>query len=496
MDFKACNSSRREEYQTSFAHNEQNGYDATPSEPSECETVLRAPKSVVNKDLATCELRSVTQAPDDGVLEAPDVRRDDDIWSSVNEFFDTSYIIFPVVSYVEVASRLIMEPSWEHLPDLRTLLYALRLLNLAARYRMDSKNKTLLQTLIYQVEASRLTFDFAEPSTLDAVVCSLCLFTAYNVLEQHGRAFLYLNEAITLLDAVIPSCRDDEQRKVRIAQVLFNTESATVAIYANKDRRRRVQKPPMMIENYSAEQQELGNDVAAGQVATHLLHCLTWIHLAEGADDVEKVDLQSEAVMETLFGAAVLKQHRYSRIQSADVMVTRQWQLSRRLVASLNDKTAPRDFPESAIASLGVIAMSWICLLREGELRVVGLGKLAGLACNISILNGGAGQQDVLRGLVGAVMREDHEQKFTPPLTGLVTSAAYAIPPFIIGSEGNYMFGTCTSMAVTKRLSDHRKPDQLDSAGEGLMLDDHQLECEGAGLLDETGEIDLLEYFA
>lgn len=143
-------------------------------------------------------------------FQTPRTQRDVDIWNGVHEFFNTVYINFPIVSYADVAARLIGTPDWFAVPDLRTLLLSLRLVNATAVYRIDAQNENHLRNLIHQVETSRLSHDFADSATLDAVVCFLFLFTAYNVLEKHGRAFLYLGEAFSLLEAVSPSNEKEE----------------------------------------------------------------------------------------------------------------------------------------------------------------------------------------------------------------------------------------------------------------------------------------------
>ena len=123
----------------------------------------------------------------------PETQRPLDVWATVHEFFDTMYLVFPVISYVELVSSLIMEPNWVTSPHLRTLLYAMRLGIVAANYRLNSQNETEVQGLVFEVEASRCSYDFADPPTLDAVVCSLILFAACNVLRTQNRAFLYLS---------------------------------------------------------------------------------------------------------------------------------------------------------------------------------------------------------------------------------------------------------------------------------------------------------------
>ncbi|VUC23415.1 unnamed protein product [Clonostachys rosea] len=348
----------------------------------------------------------------------------DEIWESIDEFFDTAYLIFPIVSYVELTSRLVMQPSWVTVPDLRTLLYSIRLVNSAARYRMDHQNGDELLRRIVEVESSRQAYDFADPATLDAVFCSLALFTANSVLGKHGRAFLYLNEAQILFDDVEPSGCDEEQRKSRIEQVLHNTESATLAIYGRKQKKLQARKRPTCSDTVPARVGGVGLGDRLSAVATQLLQCLTRIHLARDADDISKVNLGSDAILSSL------GQHPFSRIQSADVMITRQWQLSCKLLTSSEEGNGCKEPPKSMMESLGVVAMSWICVLREGELRIVGLGKLAELAVNIFKLPGGS-HQDSLRGLTGAVMKEDHEGWFALPLADVILSAAYNVPPLM-----------------------------------------------------------------
>ncbi|CAG9998469.1 unnamed protein product [Clonostachys byssicola] len=317
-----------------------------------------------------------------------------------------------------------MEPNWETVPDLRTLLYSIRLLNSAARYRMDHQNGDEVVQRIAEVESSRQAYDFADPATLDAVFCSLALFTANSVLAKHGRAFLHLNEAQVLFDHIEPSGYDEQQRKLRVEQVLHNTESATLAIYGSKEKKLQTRKRPTCSDIVPGRVGGVDTGERLGGVAGELLYCLTRIHLARNADDISKVSLGSDAVLSSL------GQHRYSRIQSADVMVTRQWQLSCKIIASYQESSGGERPPTSMMESLGVVAMSWICGLKQGELRIVGLGKLAELAINIFRLPGG-GHEDSLRGLAGAVMKEDYEGKFALPLADLVLSVAYDVPPMM-----------------------------------------------------------------
>nr|KAK5444500.1 hypothetical protein LTR18_004204 [Exophiala xenobiotica] len=353
-----------------------------------------------------------------------------DIWSSVHEFFNTMYIIFPILSYTDVASRLIETPDWFAVPDFRTLLLSLQLLNACGKFRMDSKDERFFRHLINQVEASRQDHDFADPATLDAVVCSLFLFTAYNVLEKHGRAFLYLDEAVSLLEAALPYDERGKQRKLRLQQVLFNTEAATLKIYGSASRSRRVRRPPLDVEIASATEDGVMTGLDSVKIAAHLLRRLTEINLAEDAVALQSIDVESEADVEILCGN-VLRQHRYSRIQAADVVLTRQWQLSSKILATRSCGLSLEQPPWSAIEHLGHVAMAWVCVLREGELRIVGLGKLAGLAHNLYNLAGPLRCRFVLGGLAGAVGKEDHDKRYAPALAKILFPIMSAIPTVI-----------------------------------------------------------------
>jgi hypothetical protein len=349
-----------------------------------------------------------------------------DIWEDVHEFFDTLYMVFPIVSYEHLTMRLIMEPNWTDVPDLRVLLLAIQLLNAAGRYRMGAENTFVLRNLIHQVETSRLHHDFAENVSLDAVVCSLCLFTAYNVLEKHNRAFLYLDEAMSLFEMVPPCVGPEERRRLRIEQVLFNTEAATHAIYAPQTRKLRARTPSIGLDQAIAE---LAPNADSDGIAIHLLEGLTQINLARDARGLEELNKRSENDVETLFGAGI-KQHRYSRIQAADVVITRQWRLSSTLLEDNISGTVSQGSPLASVAErLGIPVLSWICLLRDGELRVVGLGKLVGLVQNICMLNRQDNSRYVLAGLTSAITQEDHDRTFAPALNQMITMMTSAIPP-------------------------------------------------------------------
>ncbi|KIW68744.1 hypothetical protein PV04_04667 [Phialophora macrospora] len=368
---------------------------------------------------------------------------DSDIWRSVQQFFETMHVIFPVLSYTDLLTRFVLEPQWSALPDLRTLLLAVRMVTAAGEHRMTANNAESLKDFIEQVERSRLCYDFAECPTLDEVIISLFLFTSYNVLEKHNRAFLYLDEALSLMETVQIVDADEQVRRMHIEQVLYNTEAASSAIYAGKSRRRRAKRPCVNHNRSSIKPLRIETSEQSERVALHLLDRLTEIHVAEDEEALRIINAASENDMNTLFGAA-FGMHRYCRIQAADVAVSRQWQLSSKLVSGIRRQTGAEKLRQSTIEGLATAALAWVCLLKEGEPRIVGLGKLSGLAKNIVTLSGGKFPSYPVAGLVSTIIREDHERKFAPeladvvlPMVATIPSTLYPVVNGVVGGEND-----------------------------------------------------------
>ncbi|KAJ9617075.1 hypothetical protein H2200_000796 [Cladophialophora chaetospira] len=367
---------------------------------------------------------SLTCAPPESLHEQSS---EQEIWSSIQQFFETMHVIFPVLSYTDLLSRVILQPEWTRIPHLRTLLLAVQMINATGDYRMTMKNDRTLEELTRRVEKSRLSYDFAESPTLDEVMISLFLFTSYNVREKHNRAFLYLDEALSLMESVRTVGGEDECRQTKIEQVLYNTEAASLAIYAGESKSRRARKPRLLFDHTPAGLSRIETGEESEKVALHLLERLTEIHVAEDTEAMHVLNTASETDLNGLFGAA-FGMHRYCRIQAADVAVTRQWQLSSKLITSTDRRTGSERLGQSFIENLGTAALAWVCLLKEGEARIVGLGKLAGLAQNMCTLSIGKSTSYSIAGLVSAIIREDHEKRFVPQLADLISPMVLTTP--------------------------------------------------------------------
>lgn len=362
----------------------------------------------------------------------PDMECYQDIWTCIHEFFETIYIIFPIISYVEIVSRLIVDPDWATSPDLRTMYYTLRLSITTAKCRttMSSQYRAEAWDLVQQVEASRLTYNFSDPPTLDAVVVSLCLFATYNVLGDDDRSLLYLCEASVLLEAFSPTSTSERERKRRIEMIVFNAESASFEIYAMKGFVPTARRPPERKNTYRAEE-ELGKDAESEELALCFLQHLTRIYLAENVDDLNAIDPMFENASKPSFGPENPLHHRYASIQAADAAVTHQWLLSYRMVTDRSLNHGLESLAKPDIGSLGVAAMAWAAILAAGDLRIVGLGKMAGLALNMWALGGLETSRDVIHGLTNAVVEQDFDGAYAIALANLIEEITCTVSPWL-----------------------------------------------------------------
>jgi hypothetical protein len=285
-------------------------------------------------------------------------------------------------------------------------------------YRIASVDITSLVATIQRVEKSRLGYKFAEPATLDDVVVSLFLFVAYNVLERHPRAYLYLDEAFSLLEIV--DTAEVSQRRL-IEQVLVNTEKATAAIYARPGRNRRGMVPTNPLEVMPVSSSFDGKMSEHEELALTLLNKLTTIYAASDLAMLAEDSSLSSAL--NALRNMPSQQRQYCRIQAADAALSQQWQLFTKLVTNLGSRALSAGIATEKAEKLGVAAMSWICSLAGGELRIVGLGKIAGMLQAIRVVSNDNGCDAVVNGLVGALMREDHEKMFAPAVARVVTAS-------------------------------------------------------------------------
>jgi hypothetical protein len=367
-----------------------------------------------------------------------------DIRAGIQQFFEKSWVVFPVLSYDSLCRRLSLETSWDSDAPLRTLLLSILVANLSCEFRIASQNGPSLLAAVRDVERSRLDYDFAEPPSLDDVVVSLFLFVAYNVLEKHTRAYLYLDEAFSLLGAAGATSDLERRRKRLIEQVLFNTETASVAIYTLLGRQRRSQRPKELLRSIPTSSSQDGQITEYDRLALQLLTRLTEIHAADDTAALED-DLSGSQDLRALWSVS-LQQRQYWRIQAADVSVSHQWRLSTKLANKLKSRALTQKTATAKAEILGVAAMAWICSLKDGELRIVGLGKIFGILQAIRYIAGNNGCDDVTNGLVGALMREDHEKNFAAGVANIVMPL---VPAPLCATTGLYTASQIMNIPIT-----------------------------------------------
>ncbi|KIW28336.1 uncharacterized protein PV07_08009 [Cladophialophora immunda] len=367
---------------------------------------------------------------------------------AVSDFIQLLYVVFPVIDRDSVYRQLAAGDG-EADPQFRALLLAIRMMNQARQWRMTAAKdaETPLVELIRQVEVERTRTDFAESPSLDTVVTSLFLFCGYSVLDRHNRSFLYLEEAINILEMISISETNlvpiRNPRYARIQMVLFNTESATYSIYGRSRRRSRRAFDPLQI--YSLLQTSIDGDELE-QRAYALLRRLTRIHFMslpgssryllaqlglQLARDEFGMTSQDWACL--LQGASDTSHDEQLlagwRKQTADVLISYQWrwlEFMARHVCPDGRQTAPSAFSDSEPDFLrsfydgALTVLSCTSALKNGELRSIGLGKLVDMTLIVHRLVGSQHLErgldkyrHVLVGLISTITTWDFEKEFS-----------------------------------------------------------------------------------
>ncbi|KAJ5623905.1 hypothetical protein N7510_000214 [Penicillium lagena] len=255
-------------------------------------------------------------------------------------FFTVSYQRNPVI-HLETLLRKV--DSGEHLSDssFRILLLSISLLNEAGQFRQcPARGMTRLEVLSQSIEQLRVTnCHFADCPSLDAVFASLVLFIAYSVRDKHNRAFLYLTEAIGLMDLIGYSSDPIEMERFhRMERLIFVTEAASNSIYG-ADRRRIARQPPNLtiaepsdiwhipetrLKEIPLPLSTLDLNTLDRQ-AIHLLNAMARLYSALNINEITDVAFRDNSMAVMVEGN---ERKPSCFIQVADVAITRQWQLA------------------------------------------------------------------------------------------------------------------------------------------------------------------------
>lgn len=362
-----------------------------------------------------------------------------DLLAELSIFCAESYQRYPILHLVDLFKRVDRE---DHVSDsnFRTLLLSILLVNEASRFRRyPARGTAHLDLLSRATEASRADSSadhFADFPSLDTVLVSIFLFIGQSVRDQHNRAFLYLTEAIGLMDLVkYPSDQHELERYHRIECLLFVTEAASNVIYGACGKRRIAKVPsnPALMGTISGwyvpedQQEELSKTIspldynALDKQAVQLLYAMTCLYGALDTAEVVGVAFKDNT-MGIMNGADSQKPS--CSLQAADVAVTRQWQLAAHWWRALSaDECSPqvKDSARYTIQIIGMSAVQHTRFLRPEACRVVGHGKLAVLADTMFKISSAIGIlpccSSLIRDMIQIVSRADYEKCFAPGLS-------------------------------------------------------------------------------
>jgi hypothetical protein len=383
----------------------------------------------------------------------------ENIISELGFFFTHSYPRYPVF---HLESLLDTIDKQLYLSDLgfRTLILSIFLLNEATRFRHSpSYGTNCLTRLCQTIETLRPSSDddhFAEFPSLDAVLVSLFLFIAYSVRDRHNRAFSYLTEAIGLMDLV--ECPLDPMEAIRFQRLeclLFVTEAASVSIY-RLGRKRRIARRPSNLMSVESSMWYLPSDtglrelpqefsgldlVLLDKLAVNLLVAMTRLYGACDATEVANVAVHDNfmsAMIETDGPGPICS------VQTADVVLTCQWQLASHWWKALSTKPSPRakDSAHYTIQIIGMTAIQRSSTLSAGERRIVGHGKLAALADAMFNISSTMGILPACRSVIGDLIRTvsetDYERHFASDLS-LIEMHIGEVPRSLTASDASLL---------------------------------------------------------
>ncbi|KAK9358506.1 hypothetical protein V1504DRAFT_460804 [Lipomyces starkeyi] len=392
----------------------------------------------------------------------------------IQNFLEHMYAAFPIVDKNDLVQRLANADVMDLDADFKILCFAIKMFTLVREYRMEPTRR-LENMLVRHVEAleeERLMQGFADHPDIDTVVVSLFLFTAYNVLWKHNRAFLYLGEAIDLFDLVSRQIEEDQtldkrrlRRLARLELVLFNTAAASYSIYGSRGtitRRKPILSPRigiLLLESPDPTEVHLDK----------LLLRLTHVHatsIAQNYPDplldisrlLQKARIPTDPSTADFAGVIQYPSERQppsalSGIlrQTADIHISHHWRALEKMalaVKSRNRDTVNMEEQRKLMQVLcdkGASALAWTGSVDKGTVRIIGLGKLASIALDIYDLAYGfrVGSvvaetcKTIIAGLLGTIVSLDYERAFADRLHNCIDN--------IMGNTSTPRFLECTS---------------------------------------------------
>lgn len=387
------------------------------------------------------------------------------IIAEVSRCFSAVYQRYPLWHLDTLLSK-IEQGEYATCNEFRSICLSIYLLNESVLFRKNPRHgSSRIMQIMEEIESTRAYSNkdhFAEcPSTNSAIV-SLTMFIAYSVCDRYNLAFYHLNEAAGLLRLIDIDTLDSHEKALyrRLEAVLFITESASMLVYG-KARKNRMICCPDNLSNLESSMRWYSEDhrpnltlpsaladIRLGSLdnkAVNLLHALVCLYNATTAEEISKVSIPSPAISDIIEQGAMGD----TSLQAADVDITRQWQLCLRwqqVLSSRKSKAPSRCNPGAGytLQIMGLTVLQYSRAIRPEECRIVGHGKLAGLAMAIYDIASNLGVPDGCAGIIGDLIRTvydmDYERHFAPELS-LVQLCIERVPRQITWEQNASLMG-------------------------------------------------------
>lgn len=344
-------------------------------------------------------------------------------------FMRNIYATFPVINFDNFTSQLNQDQENCDI-EFRALAYALDMLHESYTYKLTpAGGTTKILSCMSRVEQIRCRYDYAEDPTANTVIVSFALFVAYNVLGRHQRALLYLLEASKLVEFTPMDSRIETMRIQRLKALLFITSSAATLLSAKSTWRVDVPSPldvEDLISWYGGAEAPADHGASEDireldRFAVHQLQLMTRMHIT--ARHRDSWDFLAEDHVANSASSVTLPATRMVRIVIADLSITQLWFSSdrQRLYDSVTyEDITKRCQPLNLAETTGRKALAWAKSLSQGELRIVGLGKMVDILENMvhlcSLDPSSTAEVEILaRDLMAAISTADYE--FTHAMT-------------------------------------------------------------------------------
>lgn len=356
----------------------------------------------------------------------------EELLTEISDFFNAGFGCYPILNLDTVVQKT-EGMAYVSDVDFYVLLLSIVAINEAMRFKMCPANGTRrVDSLLGSIESIRTrssNHDFAQTPSLDTVTTSWLLFMTNHFRDHTNRAFVYLAEAIELLDLVnLPSDPLEQARMRRLECIIYVTESGAVSLYGS-ERKRRIARQPVNFDPPACSELLIlyTRHETFDRKALDLLLLMTRLHAAPSLAKVAEVNLDGQlysAIRSTSSPADSIPEESFLLVQMADVAITRQWKLALYWKKEVDEGTYP--YPRKGavghtIEVLGMTIMQWSKMVLPDHLRLINLRKIVTsiqaivhIASSISHVRN---YSNLIGALIQTVATVDYEGDFMPELS-------------------------------------------------------------------------------